>query len=240
MKRVLLAAAMLCALGTAHAKDYGVQGNLWPITEVDIRRLLLESAARVDWKAVNQEAAQSGKRFLSNLPKRQLPEVAATGTQYFDPSIVVDSDIRAPVQQADGSFKWQVLAAKGSRVNPLDKHRPTTAYFVFDGSQPEQVKLLREVLEREPNRIVPVEGGAGDLKDLGDALQRPIFYANDAFIARFKVQYLPALVYPGTGQYSKYIGVTAYGRPFKPDEVLNTWSELVPKARTANTSAGAR
>lgn len=242
MKNALLAAALLCVLGSAVAKDYGVQGNIWPITEVDIRRLLIESAARVDWKAVNQEAANSGKNFLSNLPKRQLPLSPQTATQYFDPSMVVESDIKAPVRQPDGSFTWQTLAAKGDRVNPLDKYRPTTAFFMFDGSQKDQVALLEQVLAREPNRIVPVEAGGADLKDLSDSFQRPIFYASDAMLARFKVQYLPSLVYPGTGQHSRYVGVTAYGLPFKADEVLSTWSEIAPKPsaqpqRTSTTGA---
>ncbi|WP_146039486.1 MULTISPECIES: hypothetical protein [unclassified Variovorax] len=224
-------------VGLAHAKDHGVQGNVWPIIEVDMRQTMLESASRTDWNKVNKQVVESGKKFLSNLPKRQLPQANETGTAYFDPSLVLTSDIQAPVKQSDGSYKWEVLAAKGTKVNPLDSYHPVTALFFFDGSQEDQRELVKKVFAAEQDRIVPIEAGSGDVKDLGDIFKRPIFHASDALISRFQVKYLPALVYPGTGVNSKYIAVTSFGQPFQTDEVLHAWDELKPKQ--SELSAGA-
>lgn len=227
MKKTLLI-ALLCMSGLAQAKDYGVLGNVWPITEIDVRQLLLESASRTDWTETNRQATESAKNYLSNLQKRTLPQIDRTATAYFDPSIVLTSDIQAPVKQPDGSFQWQILASKGQKVNPLDKYRPVTAFFLFDGSQEDQVQLLREVMAAEPDRIVPVEAGNGDVKTTSDAFKRAIFYANDSFLSRFQVKYLPSLVFPGVGANASFIGVTAFGQPYKAPEVLNAWGAIAP------------
>ncbi|KWU17883.1 hypothetical protein [Burkholderia cenocepacia] len=230
MKKFLLLLALASVSVLAHAKDYGVQANVWPITEIDIRRLLLESAARVDWAKVNQEALDSGKQYLANLPKRQLPSIEHTATTYIDPSIVLTSDIQAPVKQADGSFQWQILYPKGTKVNPLDAVRPHTAFLLFDGANPEQVAMVKAVLARSNDRVVPVEAGGGDLSKLAGDFTHEVFHADDAMIARFQVNFLPSLVFPGTGTNSRSIGVAAFSAPFKPEEVLQSWSVLSPAA----------
>lgn len=228
MKRILFLAALSVVCSVASAKDYGVQANVWPITEVDIRQLLVESASRVDWQKTNETVRDAGKNYLSNLPKRQLPEVAADQTVYFDPSIVLTSDIQAPIKQKDGSYKWEIFAAKGTKVNPLEKYRPVSAFLVFDGSQEEQREMVRQVLALEPNRIVPVEAGSGDLKELSQGFQRPVFYANDAMMSRFQIKYLPSLVFPGSGANEMRIGVSSFAQPFNAAAVLNSWTALRP------------
>ncbi|EEF25409.1 conserved hypothetical protein [Ricinus communis] len=237
MKKLLLALALTGAAVLAYAKDYGVQANVWPITEIDIRRLLLESAARVDWSKVNSEAQESGRQYLSNLSKRQLPTIDHSAVSYFDPSIVLTSDIQAPVKQADGTYQWQVLYPKGTKVNPLDTARPVTAFLMFDGSQPEQVALVKKVLARSGDRIEAVEAGSGDLSQLGDSFTQTVYHADDAMIARFQVNYLPSLVFPGTGANSRSIGVAAFGAPFSADEVLQSWSDLTPAPATSTVRA---
>ncbi len=226
----------LCSL-TASSKDLGVQGNTWPIVERDMRQLMMESAMKTDWTAANNKLKDNAQTYLSRLPKRKLPKVDATRTDWMDPSIELKTDIQTPYKKEDGSLAWKVLAPKGTRVNPMTQHRPVVAMFMFDGSDEEQVKLLRSVLALEPDRIMPVEAGAGDLKTVSDLLQRPIFYANDAIISRFQVRYLPALVYPGYGQYELYMGITSFAVPAsKGEDVIASWPDLRPPAPTAPRS----
>lgn len=229
---------LLTALSSAaaSAKDLGVQGNAWPIVEVDIRQMLVESAARVDWKEVQEQATHSAKNYLGNLPKRNLPSPEKTTTAWIDPSIVVSSDIQAPIKQPDGSFAWQVLVPKGTVVNPLKQIRPATAFLLFDGSNESQMKFVQDVLKREQNRVVPVEAGAGDMKTGAETLARPLFYANDAMMSRFQVRYLPALVYPGTGAQELYLGVTSFAAPYNAAEVFSAWPVLT-ETNTAKREA---
>lgn len=230
MTRLLVRATAAALLATmcqvAPSKDLGVQGNVWPIIEVDIRQLMLEDAAKANWSKVQEEVQDKAKSYLDRLPKRHLPNVDVTKTEWFDPSIELQSDIQAPVRLQDGSFAWQVLARKGTRVNPLHKIRPTQALFFYDGGSDEQLKLVKKLAVKEPERLMFIEAGTGSVKDVSESLNLPIYHANDAMLQRFQVVYLPSMVYPGAGEKGDYLGVTAFAFPYNLEEVLLTWEDF--------------
>lgn len=226
LKYAALFAALAVAAGSAASKDFGVQGTIWPIVETDIRQLMVASASEADWGKAQTELKKSAENYLDNLSKRYLPVANTTATVWIDPSIVLTSDVQAPVEGPDGKLAWRTLHKKGAKANPLEAYRPTTAMLFFDGSKPEQLELVREVLRREPNRIVPVEAGAGNIGDTNRALKRAVYYANDAMVTRFQVQYLPSLLYAGTGPRRLYLGLTSFAIPFNPAEVISAWPEL--------------
>lgn len=214
------------AASSPHAKDLGVSGTIWPIIEIDVRQMMVEDAARTDWTKAQDALKDSAKSYIDNLPKRQLLSPDKTQTEWVDPSIVLSSDIQAPVKRADGTYAWTVIAAKGDIVNPLEKFRPVTAFLLFDGSDEAQLALVKEVLAREELRIIPVETGSGNLNSNVKALRRPVYYANDGMMARFRVRYLPSLVYPGFGEHRLFLGNTSFALPYKAEEVLKAWPDL--------------
>src|SRR5579862_8517191 len=63
---VTVAASVLAA--AAYAKDLGTWAQVWQITEVDMRQLLVASASRVDWDRVEDDTAKSAKIYLDRLP----------------------------------------------------------------------------------------------------------------------------------------------------------------------------
>lgn len=224
MKKTLALLVPLLLCSSAFAKDYGVQGNVWEITEIDIRQVLMAEVAQANWESPKQELQESAKNYLTNLPKRYLPEPTETAIAWMDPSFVLQEDIKVPFKKHDGEYAWRVLHKAGTKVNPLDTVTPPTAMFFFDGSVPEQLKLAKDVLALEPNRIVPIEAGAGDLKTVNEYLGRGAFHGNDALIARFEVKYLPTLLYPGTGAKKSYLAVHSFARPFSASSVVDTWA----------------
>lgn len=238
MTKSLLSLALLasCAFA-AHAKDYGVQGNVWPVTEVDVRQLLVESASRVDWSGPQAELKAAAENYLDRLPKRNLPVSDKTVTQWFDPSVVLSSDIQMPVKQSDGTYQWRLMYPKGTKVNPLEKYRPVTAMLFVDSADEEQRRLVDSVLALEPNRIVIVESGQGSVKEMNDALKRPIFHAPDAMLSRFQVRNTPTLVYAGEGDQRLYLGITSFARPFDASQVVYTWPALRPAVPTKPSGA---
>lgn len=221
---LLLATALLA--GNALAKDLGVLGTTWPVIETDMRQMMVEDAASTDWSAAQNGVKESGKKFLENLPKRSMGSPDVTQTLWVDPSIELGSDIQAPVKQADGTFAWKVIAAKGQLVNPLAQFRPVTAFLLFDGADEQQLALVKKVLQKESTRVIPVEAGRGSIAQNNEALNRPVFHASDAMLARFQVRYLPTLVYPGFGARELYLGATSYATPYNVDAVLQTWPSL--------------
>jgi conjugal transfer pilus assembly protein TraW len=231
-KLLLSTMLMASACGYSYALDHGAQGTTWPITEVDIRRLLVASASKVDWSKTQQHMKESAAQYLTNLPKRQMPVVNQSQTVWVDPSIQLSSDIQAPVLQVDGSYRWQILYTKGTLVNPLETSRPTTAMLFFDGADPAQVAFVQALLDKEPLRIVPVEAGAGNVQDTHALLRRPVFYASDAMVGRFQLRYLPSLVYTGEGTHRLRLGVSSFSLPFDPNGALLAWKQ----ADTVNPS----
>src|SRR5690606_8973494 len=109
LNRLISLSLLLLACAGAHAKDYGVQGQIWAIAERDMREVVLEQASRVDWSAKNQELEESARTYLDRLPKRFLPVAQKTTTVWTDPSVQTTEDVLAPVKQPDGSFAWQVI-----------------------------------------------------------------------------------------------------------------------------------
>lgn len=230
MQKLILVAALLAAVSSAQATDLGVQGKTWPIIEVDFRQLMLESAARADLRAAQNEVKASVNTFFESTPQRYLPSIDKTTTRYIDPSITLASDIMAPLPDDGGDYQWRPLARKGARLNPLVKYRPLTAMLFFDGRDEAQLKFVREVLKANPMRVVPVETAGANVKTLSKSFRRPIFYANDAMMARFNVEHLPSLLYPGNREYALYLGMTAFAAPYKQAELEAVWPTKSPGA----------
>lgn len=233
MRKSVVTAALLAGfLSHSIAMDLGVQGQVWPVTEIDFRQLMLESAGKVDLKAVQDEVKSSADKYFDGMPRRRLPSAEQTHTTFIDPSITVANDIMVPVADPAGDYQWQVLFAKGTKVNPLEKYRPLTAMLYFDGSSEEQLKFVREALAANPMRIVPVEVAGANVKTLSKSFNRPIFYANEEMMARFKVTELPALLYPGSGDMSLFLGLTAFAAPYKQPELEAVWSSKISASAT--------
>lgn len=229
MQKLILVAALLVAVCSAQATDLGVQGKTWPIIEIDFRQLLLESASRADLTAAQKEVTASVDTFFDSFPQRYLLSVETTTTHYIDPSIILSSDIMAPRQNGGGDYQWTTLFPKGKRVNPLEKYRPLTAMLFFDGRDEAQLEFVRAALKANPMGVVPVETAGASVKNLSQSFHRPIFYATDAMMARFNVEHLPSLLYPASGEYALYLGMTAFASPYKTAELMAVWP-LMSKA----------
>lgn len=223
-KHVLLSVILASVAGLTGAKDLGVAGKTWPITEEDLRKVLASELSEKDPTEFNRKLKDSAKNFVSNLPKREFSVVERTTTNYVDLSIELTSDIQGPVKKADGTFSWEVLWPKGTKVNPLEKVTMVEAILFFDGGDPEQLQFMTQALKAFPERLTVVEAGTGDLNEDTKKAGRPVFYANDLMLDKFKIAHLPTLVYPGEGANKAYLGNTAYARPYTVGALELTWS----------------
>ena len=171
----------------AAAKDLGVRGETWAIAEPDLldvieARLLelkrsgslaeLENAARVRARA----------RIEAPEPVAGIAPATEYRTRLLDPSIDIDRDIRLP----DGTL----LAAAGTRVNPL-AHAPLTRDLLFiDGRRTAEV--FWALAHVAPSRIVLL---AGRPLDLTRRHGRPFFFDQDGRLAdRFGLAATPVLI----------------------------------------------
>ena len=173
---VAFACALTLAAGPGRAKDLGVRGTVWAVAEAD---LLAEIEARLgameasgDLARVRDEALERARQRIE-APARVKGIVPARvhRTLLFDPSIEVGRDIRA----ADGTL----IAARGTRINPLVAHPLTRDLLFINGGRP--VEVAWALGHERPARIVLLAGRPLDLMRVHG---RPFFFDQGGRLSR--------------------------------------------------------
>lgn len=222
----LAAALLLVSTTVPEAKDLGVHGRVYDIIEIDMRALLVASANRADVDHLQQELRSSAERYLDNLPRRETGRVQRTQTRWLDPSFVLDEDIAAPMQNANGEWEWGVLHRKGTRFNPLTVQRPHNAMLFFDGNDAEQWIFVSKMVEAYPGKVMPVEATGANPERLALELEVPVFSATDQMRARFEIRATPSLLYAGEGPHTLELGMTEFAAPYSLEEAERAWPLL--------------
>ena len=120
----------------AVAKDLGTRGASWPIAEAD---LLTEIADRMtemsesgEWARLESGAIEKARHSLEEpTPVAGIVPVLERRVRRFDPTITVAENLVGP--------NGEIIAAAGTRVNPL-AHAPLTSALLFiDGRREVEV-----------------------------------------------------------------------------------------------------
>ena len=187
LTRAVTACAFVLLAGTAAAKDLGVRGTVWHIEEPD---LLDEIEARLEAMKASGELARVHREALESARKRieAPPRVAGIRParflriRRFDPSVAIERDIFAH----DG----KLLAARGTRINPLEKHPLTRDLLFIDGTRPVEVEWA--IAREKPSVIVLL---AGRPLELMRAHGRAFFFDQGGRLARrFDLLATPSMV----------------------------------------------
>ena len=182
-----VALALTLAAVPAGAKDLGVRGATWPVAEPD---LLAEIEARLTQMQRSGELArlqgQARSRARSRLeepdPVAGIAPAREVRTRLFDPSIVVERDIRA----ADGT----AIARAGARVNPLATHKLTRDLLFIDARR--EAEIAWALAHERPAKIVLL---AGRPLDLARRFGAPVFFDQGGRLAaRFGLNRTPVLI----------------------------------------------
>ena len=151
-------AGMLDAAYPVTAKDLGVFGEIWPIEEPDllvqVENALTELERSGELARLNEAARARARERLEAPPA--VPGIAparASRSWLFDPAIVVQDDFVAP----DGS----VIAAAGTRIEPLEIRPMTWTLLFIDGRRPVEVEWA--LAQVAPTRIILLAGRPFDL-----------------------------------------------------------------------------
>ena len=190
MRRAAIVLALAFAAAApmpAGAKDLGVRGETWPIAEPD---LLAEIEARLTEMERSGELARlQGQARARARAALEEPEPVAgiapareVRTRLFDPSIVVERDIRA----ADGT----AIARAGARVNPLATHKLTRDLLFIDARR--EAEIAWALGHERPAKIVLL---AGRPLDLARRFGAPVFFDQGGRLAaRFGLNRTPVLI----------------------------------------------
>ncbi len=184
------AAIMLAAVIAAQpvaAKDLGVRGATWPVAEPDllvqIETRLLQMYRSDELARLENEARTRARRQLEE--PRPVPGIAPARERHsrpFDPAITVAQDIRT----SDGTL----IAAAGTRINPLERLPLTRDLIFVDGRR--QAEIAWALAHDRPAKIVLL---AGRPLDLMRRHRRPFFFdTGGRLAARFGIAATPTLV----------------------------------------------
>lgn len=199
---LLLCAALLPDL--ALARYLGAVGPVYQIEEED---MLVTLARKLGEKEADGSIArlQEEMRLMADQRLASPPVIAGVvatiepRSHYFDPTITLPQSIATP----DG----RLLAAAGSRVNPLDYRNWSSELLFLDGRDPRQQAYAARLLQQGDGRLKPVLV-AGDFRPLSRGWRVPVFYDQGGeLVQRFGITQVPAHVYQE-------------GRRIRVDEVL--------------------
>lgn len=183
-----LVAACLIAV-PAHARDYGQQGALFPITEPD----LLEQIQR---KLMALQASGATAKLNEDLKKRTIAKVnrpapvsglgvaVAIRSWAFDPTISVAEDI--------SDDKGRLIMAAGTRVNPLDTVPLRQTLVFLDGDDPAQLDWATKTFVASTAKLILV--GGAPLQLMRGKQRRFFFDQGGKLVRHFNIKAVPATV----------------------------------------------
>jgi conjugal transfer pilus assembly protein TraW len=188
--RALGAIVVLAALPSpAPARDYGRQGEVWPIGETDL-------LAQIHGKLVQMERTGETARLNAALKQRTIARVnrpnpvagltraEAPRKWTFDPTITVSEDV------ADD--KGRLILTAGTRVNPLDTVQLRHPLVFLDGDDPEQLAWATARYKPAAAKIILVKGAPLELMK---ARQRRFYFDQGGkLVARFGIRAVPAVI----------------------------------------------
>ena len=186
-------AAFVCCLFAvaappAAAKDYGQVGTVFPIVEPDLLRVietkLKAMQANGQFDAMNQRLrSRTEAKVRRPDPVAGIEVATRARTWLYDPSIVIDHDIR--------DHKGNLIAPAGRRVNPLDYVAVTTPLVFIDGDDEAQVAwALKRFDDRA--KLILVKGAPLEL--MTRRQRRVYFDQAGTLTTKFGITHVPAVV----------------------------------------------
>jgi conjugal transfer pilus assembly protein TraW len=172
----------------SQAKNIGNYGALFPVIEVDVRTVILDKLKAMENTGElkkHQEIVTT--RMTQNVIRPtalHLMPIAHTTIKHIDPSIMVNQDITTP----DG----QILAKKGSRINPFSEMHYTKTLFFFNGDDPKQVAWAKAHYQEYGFVKFILTGGS--IKEGAEHFGRIYFDQGGALTTQLHVTHVPAVV----------------------------------------------
>lgn len=192
MKRLALlsSATVLSILSeAASARDYGQQGEVFPVIETDLLSVIqnklttMQTSGALD-RANKELAARTEARVKRPTPVKGIVVASQSRSWIHDPTITVEQDLR------DG--KGRVIVARGTRVNPLDTVPFRQRLVFLDGDDPAQVAWVMGRTTALNAKLILVRGSPFALMK---AEQRRFYFDQSGTLTtKFGVRAVPAVI----------------------------------------------
>ncbi|NGX47098.1 MAG: hypothetical protein K1000chlam3_00467 [Chlamydiae bacterium] len=182
MKRALLFLSLLAGSTNILAKDFGVEGHLFPIDEKDLRQVLTEKLKQNPnaLKGINERLITSAKtpESVKNLAIAKSPRAFL-----YDPTFTVKMDIE--------DAKGKTLFKKGQKINPLEKVSLSSGLLFLNAEDEIQLKWAATHHPREYKWIL-IKGNPFTTEQ---QFRRSVYFdQGGALIKKLGIQAVPARV----------------------------------------------
>ncbi len=138
--------------------------------------------AKLEEEAIRRSEGHARHPVTGESPSR----TGIPRTFWFDPTVVVNRDIRTPA--------GALIAAAGTRFNPLDQVSLPQPMLFFDASDPAQRRAARRLLDGRLANAKPILTG-GDYVEVQRDWQRQVFVDQaGVLIRRFGIRQVPASI----------------------------------------------
>ena len=189
LNKTVIVCVALAFPGLAPARDCGVLGNLFPVTEPSILETIsarlsdMEGSGELD--EIRQEMQNTTRAYV-NRPK---PVAGLKKARVYD-RFEVDLSITLERDLADQHGR--IFAYRGTVVNPLDFSRYSKRIIIFDGDDPAQVAFALSD-GNELDTLLVITNGAP--LELMRQHGRRFYFDQDAVMtSKFQLRRLPSVI----------------------------------------------
>lgn len=190
LRTIVYSAALYACSNALPARDLGVVGPVYPITEPDLLHVIQQRLralhASGELTRHQQAAKKQFKAYAQRPAGKPRPRAERTRTYYVDPSRTLDHDLK--------DHQGRLIHAAGTRVNPFDYMSLSKSLLFFDGDDAAQTAWARALITKEPARIKPVLTNGPVLELMRAWKTRLYFDQRGTLLQRFRIEHTPALV----------------------------------------------
>ncbi|MGK5593735.1 MAG: type-F conjugative transfer system protein TraW [Parachlamydiaceae bacterium] len=166
-----------------NAKDLGVQGHCFDISESSLLEYLLcrtKSLTDDEIEEINLEIQSQYASLLKRPKPTELPKRETYHKFLFDPSIVCQNEIK--------DLQGKVIIPKGTRYNPLDHVKLAEDLLLFDGDDSYQINWAK----KQKGKWILTNGSPVEIEKQE---ARPVYFdQNGVIISKFGIDSVPARV----------------------------------------------
>ncbi|ELI5720914.1 type-F conjugative transfer system protein TraW [Vibrio fluvialis] len=176
----------------ANAKDIGVVGHTFSITEINMIDWMKAKFNRLvdsgEWEKINQQFVSDVKKHaVRPLPVKGITTTVKPRVFTIDPTITVKKNIYG----ADG----KIIVPKGKVVNPFKeiKHRYRWKWAFIDADDQRQIHWAKSMLDQYPDstKVVLIKG---DVSVAAQQLKHQVFFDQGGFYTqKLSIQHVPSL-----------------------------------------------
>lgn len=205
--------AVFSYISLAHAKDLGVYGNSYRITERDAEE-------EIGRKLKILEQSGELKKFQEKYQKEVVRQIKEPNrvvgiknseenrTRKYDPTTYLEEDIVVPKGgmlaaeniKNEKEIEYEMLRQAGTPINPLKYMRFNEPLIFVDGRNEQQLKFARAYQdENKLAKIILIDGSPG-LKEIEGKEYYYFFDQWGAYSERFKIVNVPSIVWQKEGE----------------------------------------